>query len=196
MDRDSTSHPDRSLHLWPCYVNTIFNDSPANMKTLILMRHAKSDWSTGEHDKARPLNRRGRNASPRMADWLLEQGDWPEVLLCSTSMRTRETWDLMSERMSRPSNPTSVEFVDDLYLAPAPSIWQIVCQSWASKPQVDRLMVLGHNPGLESLISQLSDQPVELPTAAIAIFQFESLPQPLEQPTVTSFRFRIPRQDQ
>ena len=65
-------------------------------KRLLLMRHAKSDWSDGSvSDHDRPLNARGQDAAPRIASWLASEGMVPEVILCSTAVRTSQTLALM-----------------------------------------------------------------------------------------------------
>ncbi len=66
------------------------------MKTLLLLRHAKSSWndpSLADHD--RPLKKRGRKAAPRMGRWLQENGLRPDCVLCSTATRARETLQLV-----------------------------------------------------------------------------------------------------
>jgi phosphohistidine phosphatase len=132
--------------------------------TLMLMRHAKSDHgdrSLSDHD--RPLNKRGRHDSPRMADWMVDQGSVPQRVLCSTAERTRETLQLMLPRW--PAEP-EIEFCESLYLASAEAIlWTIGSQHGG----VSSLLVLGHNPGISMVASVLGGQRIELPTAAIAV---------------------------
>ena len=68
------------------------------MKTLLLMRHAKSSWDdpdVADHD--RPLNKRGKKDAPRMGQWLAEQGLTPEVIVTSTAKRARKTAELVAE---------------------------------------------------------------------------------------------------
>ena len=144
------------------------------MKKLVLMRHAKSDWSQNEPDKRRPLNPRGRDAAPRMAEWLRDSSFWPDALLCSTASRTVETWQLMSETAG--VGTTRVEFLDELYLAHELVIYQILCDHWGELNSCETLMVLGHNPGMENLVSMLAGVPLEMPTAAVAVFCFPELP--------------------
>jgi phosphohistidine phosphatase len=68
-------------------------------RTLILIRHTKSDWDdSGLDDHDRPLNDRGRLSAPRIGAWLAEQGFEPDAVLCSTARRTRETWEGISAR--------------------------------------------------------------------------------------------------
>ena len=152
-------------------------------KHLLLMRHAKSDWNdAGLTDKERPLNARGRATAPIMADWLVRQNHLPDLVLSSSALRTQQTLELMVQRWTnlRESNPAialpQVHFDDSLYLASdshvlsfakesVAALASLVSQSWK------RVLVLAHNPGLEILVSQLSDRPHEMPTGAIAIFE-------------------------
>ncbi len=129
------------------------------MKKLILMRHAKSDWSQNEPDNRRPLNPRGRTAAPRMAEWLRDSSLWPDVLLCSTATRTMETWQLMEE-ISR-HKTTTVEFLDELYLAHELVILSDALRPLGSDGFMQTLMVLGHNPGIENLVSLIAGVPLE-----------------------------------
>jgi len=144
------------------------------MKKLVLMRHAKSDWTQNEPDKLRPLNPRGRAAAPKMAIWLRDSKFWPDVLLCSTATRTIETWQLMNDTIG--ANKTQVEFMDELYLAHELVIYQTLCDQWSRRHDCKTLMVLGHNPGMENLVSMLAGVPLEMPTAAVAVFCFPELP--------------------
>jgi len=113
------------------------------MKTLILMRHAKSDWSEpGQRDKDRPLNPRGRAAAPKMAAWLRDQGAVPDAALVSGAVRTRETWGLLGF-------DCAPNFRDDLYLADPDTILAAICAA----PDCETLLVLGHNPGMEWMIA-------------------------------------------
>ena len=133
--------------------------------SLILMRHAKSDWSDGsltDHD--RPLNRRGKRDAPRMAKWLAAMHCIPELLLCSSSTRTKETASLMMDAWD---TTPEIEFSRDLYHASPDAILDAV-KSMA-KDQT-KLMVLAHNPGMAYLVSTLAGESMDMPTAAIGIF--------------------------
>jgi len=109
------------------------------MKRLILMRHAKSDWSGGaitDHD--RPLNARGRAAAKKLGEWLHTQNILPDHVLTSSAARTQETLALLS---LDPKTPTDV--ARDLYLATQTQILKAVQQA-----QGDTVLVIGHNPGI------------------------------------------------
>lgn len=72
-------------------------------KTFILIRHAKSDWDDpllDDHD--RPLNPRGHPSAPRIGKWLSAQGVIPDTVLCSSALRTRETWNGIATHLSTP----------------------------------------------------------------------------------------------
>lgn len=138
----------------------------ADDRILILMRHAKSDWGDESlSDRERPLNRRGRRDAPRMAQWLAESDLIPDLILSSSSERTRETAELMKGEWS--SEPTTL-LTEALYLATPDEILSTV-RSDACDAQ--RLLVLAHNPGMTQLVSHLSGEMVEMPTAAIVVFR-------------------------
>jgi len=133
---------------------------------LILMRHAKSDWGNASlSDHHRPLNARGKRDAPRMADWLSETGVVPDVILSSTSERTRETVDLMTSRWGR---EPKVAFDQSLYLSSPDTILSAIS---AMGGDAESLMVVAHNPGISYLVSALSGESIDMPTAAIAIFK-------------------------
>lgn len=144
------------------------NQETAAERYLVLMRHAKSDWgdpSLADHD--RPLNRRGKRDSPRMAQWLAETGFMPDVVLSSSSTRTRETIGLMIEQWG--AEPT-VSFSKELYLATPDTILECIR---AEAVEAQCLMVLAHNPSISYLASLLSGDSIEMPTAAVAVFKVE-----------------------
>lgn len=136
------------------------------MRTLILMRHAKSDWKQpGLSDHDRPLNARGRRASPLMARHLLDQGLAVDVILASSAARVQQTLALLQKTWA-----TDAELLHEraLYLASPQEIAsqvQSLPDSWQSA------MVIGHNPGMSMLASHLAGEDVQMPTAAVVIFQ-------------------------
>ena len=135
---------------------------------LIVMRHAKSDWSDvslSDHD--RPLNDRGCRDAPRMGEWLHEIGMVPDRVLSSTSQRTRDTVDLMLPTWG---GEVEVSYSGSLYLATPEAILQTIR---GDACDAARLMVLAHNPGITHFVSKLAGQSVDMPTAAIAVFQVD-----------------------
>lgn len=145
------------------------NEPGSNVnRTLILMRHAKSDWgdsTLSDHD--RPLNQRGQRDAPRMARWLSEVDAVPDLILCSSAERTRQTVELMTPQWG--CSPT-ITHSQALYLATPDSILRtIACDGCDAQT----LMVVAHNPGTAHLVDQLAGQWIEMPTAAIAIFSVQ-----------------------
>ena len=137
-------------------------------KTLILMRHAKSDWgdsSLSDHD--RPLNQRGQRDAPRMARWLEEVDAVPDLILCSSAERTRQTVDLMTPVWD--TSPT-IAHSQSLYLGTPDSILRTIVVDGCD---AEAVMVVAHNPGTAHLVCQLAGQSLEMPTAAIAIFSVQ-----------------------
>ncbi|MEO1192170.1 MAG: histidine phosphatase family protein [Pseudomonadota bacterium] len=149
-------------------------------RQLLLLRHAKSSWrdpSLADHD--RPLNRRGRGAAALMGIYLLEKDLLPDLVLCSTALRTQETW----QRLDKAVGSMSVDIRMDrrLYHATPRDILLVVSKAPES---AKRVMVIGHNPGLEQLAMQLSgsrsdgaslaDMQVKYPTGALACFQVDA----------------------
>jgi phosphohistidine phosphatase len=146
------------------------------MKTLILMRHAKSAWDDPhQKDHDRPLNGRGRKAAPLMGEWLAEEGYKPDVVLCSTAQRARETLDLVKENL--PAGVT-IEQVRALYMA-APR--EMLAEIGKVPNTAATVMLVGHNPGMGNLASLLAGSGdtkalgnlhSKFPTAAIAVLGF------------------------
>lgn len=133
------------------------------MKTLLILRHAKSDWddpALADHD--RPLNARGKRDAPRMGEVLRREGLAPEAILCSSAKRARKTAELVSEAAGLEGEP---QLLDELYAA-APSAYLKACAGLGE--DIDTAMVVGHNPGLEELLEMLTGELLPLPTAALA----------------------------
>lgn len=140
-------------------------------RTLILIRHAKSEWDDpGLDDHDRPLNDRGRRSAPRVGAWLHARGAAPDAVLCSTARRTRETWDGIAGQLDTP--PDAV-YSRGLYLAEPQDMLRLIRDSDAR-----RLAVLAHNPGIGSLAWSLSASPPAhpkfglYPTGATLILTF------------------------
>jgi phosphohistidine phosphatase len=139
------------------------------LKTLYLLRHAKAAPESSLGDARRPLAKRGRKAAKTMADFLAALAPAPELILCSTSVRTRETLDLILPALKPP--PT-VTYEDGLYLAAAT---ELIERLRKVRKDTDCILVIGHNPGLHELGARLAIDPGRLaegfPTAALAVLQ-------------------------
>ena len=131
------------------------------------MRHAKSDWgdeTLDDHD--RPLNERGRRDAPRMGRLLVELAVQPELVICSTAIRARET----VERLAPEAGIPREAIVHDraLYLASPMALLSVARRRADEHGDPACVMVVAHNPGMEDLASFLAGEPVRFPTAALA----------------------------
>lgn len=137
------------------------------MKRLILMRHAKSDWSHGVTDADRPLNGRGRRSAKAMGLWLRDMGATPDEVLCSSAARTRETLEGLGVQA-----PTSYQKA--LYLADAETLLATL-----RKADGATVLILGHNPGIgdlaHTLLATAPDHPRwdDFPTCSTLIADFD-----------------------
>lgn len=116
------------------------------MKRLILMRHAKSDWSAGQqNDHDRVLNARGRQSAEALGGWLKTEGVLPDQILCSDAQRTRETLHLLDL-------PQGIDttFTRALYLATHNEMLGELRQATG-----DTVLMVGHNPGISIVASQI-----------------------------------------
>ncbi|TFD73970.1 SixA phosphatase family protein [Cryobacterium fucosi] len=132
-------------------------------RTLILLRHAKSDWSGDEADIDRPLNGRGRHQAPRAGKWLARSIPVIDLAVVSPANRARSTWELVSAELDAVP-PTQVD--DRAYAASAGQLLGVL----RDLPDHAGIVVLvGHNPGIENLASLLTGESVPMPTSAIAV---------------------------
>ncbi len=133
------------------------------MKTLLLMRHAKSSWKDSEiEDHERPLNKRGQKDAPMMGKHLVEKELTPQVVLSSTAKRARSTVEALVEVSGFQGD---VFYLTSLYLA-EPAEYFKALQSVSDG--VERVLVVGHNPGLEGLLQILTAKVESLNTCALA----------------------------
>ena len=147
------------------------------MKTLVLMRHAKSAWDDANMpDIERPLSPRGQKAAPLMGARMKKAGYHPDVVLCSTATRARETLDLIADSLPK---KTKVQHVKELYMAVPREMLTLVAKVPDS---AETVMLIGHNPGMGSLAGWLAgDGDSELlskirrkfPTSGIAVVTFD-----------------------
>ncbi len=148
------------------------------MRTIFVLRHAKSDWNDPAIDDfARPLAPRGLTAAPGIGRFLRDRGFAPERVVCSTAVRARATWDLVAKEMA---TAPAAEFSDALYLAPKQKILAMIR---ALPDTCASVLVVGHNPGLHDLVLGLAGaqsnakllKRIErgFPTAAFAVLVFD-----------------------
>jgi phosphohistidine phosphatase len=121
-------------------------------RTLVLLRHAKADRPNGVADVDRPLTDRGHADSAAAGAWLAKQGYAPDVVLCSPSKRTRQTWHSVAVALARAASPT-VRYERELYDGGAEDLLKVI---QTADPAARIVMVIGHNPSI-SLLSQMLD---------------------------------------
>ena len=137
-----------------------------DQRRLIIMRHAKSSHDTdAPSDHARPLNKRGRQDAPRVANELAKLNWAPDFIISSDSLRTRQTLEGLNDGF-----PTEVphELAAPLY---AGGYQELLAISGIIPASSETALVLGHNPGCEEIVEQLTGQAVILKTAACALME-------------------------
>jgi len=133
------------------------------MKTILLMRHGKSSWkdsNLSDHD--RPLSKRGQNDAPRMGMILCDRELIPQRILSSTALRARQTAEAIVQVSGFQED---VIYLDRLYMA---EVEEYITVLRELPDSIERVMIIGHNPGLETLLQLLSGRIESLPTAVIA----------------------------
>jgi phosphohistidine phosphatase len=133
------------------------------MKTLLIMRHGKSSWKHKElEDHERPLSKRGLRDSHLMGEVIHEKELIPQVILVSSAVRTTQTAQIFCESIGYQGETTSL---DSLYLAESDGY---IAELKKLPDSIERAMIIGHNPGLEYLLQELSGQIEALTTSVIA----------------------------
>lgn len=152
------------------------------MKRLVFLRHAKAVPASLElDDHERRLADRGRADAIRMGQFIKEEGAVPDLVLCSTALRTRETLDLVLPQLF--AEP-AVHHLPELYLARWLTILNLVR---LVRDKAETMLIVGHNPGVEEAVKKLARPPgdtktrklhqlleAEYPTAAVAILEFDA----------------------
>lgn len=133
------------------------------MKTLLLMRHAKSSWKEDalpDHD--RPLNKRGKSDAPQMGKLLREHDLVPDLILCSTAVRAASTARAVLDECG---GEAEIQRHPEIYDGGECEILEIL----RCVPEgVETVLLVGHNPTISVLVEMLSAESVPMPTAAIA----------------------------
>lgn len=161
------------------------------MKRLFLLRHAKAvPAEAGSDDHARVLSPRGEADAARMGHAMAEKGYMPERVWCSPAARTRQTWTLVATALAETALEKTVLaarprvlFRDEIYLATQGALLALVQKAPAD---VQALLLVGHNPGLETLALTLSQDDggkaargrrqalrEKFPTAALAVLDLK-----------------------
>ncbi|MCI0358490.1 MAG: histidine phosphatase family protein [Planctomycetaceae bacterium] len=133
------------------------------MKTLLLLRHAKSSWKDADlDDHDRPLNKRGKREAPRMGQLLKDENLLPDFLVASTARRARKTVEHVIQHSGYRGE---TRITGELYEARQHELLAFVSEL---PDTAKRVLLVGHNPGLEELLEALTGQCVALTTAALA----------------------------
>lgn len=140
---------------------------PGKLRELMLLRHAKSDWKQSDvQDLERPISDKGKKNALKMGKWLKAQSLLPDLILVSPAKRAQQTLRRICSEC-----PATAITVDSLYLADLETLLEILSEA----PNAERVMIIGHNPGLERLYRFLHNEPENdaihlFPTASLAHF--------------------------
>lgn len=143
------------------------------MRQLLILRHAEASWGSPQADHARPLNAQGQNAAAAMRGAVRSHGFQPELVLVSSARRTLETLAALAPWIALPE----IQILDSLYLADRTALMDML---GGVPPAIQRVMLIGHNPGLHQIALELSAQAADAaslrrlregyPTGALAEF--------------------------
>ena len=140
-------------------------------RTLLIMRHGKSDWNTGSRsDFERPLAKRGRKAVKRMGKWLIQQDLIPDHIISSPANRAQQTAIGICQAIKLADS--TINWEPRVYGAEMATLLDVLT---ACPPEKQRVVLIGHNPSLEMLVRYLAGESIEssyddnpMPTAALA----------------------------
>ncbi len=161
------------------------------MRTLTLVRHAKSSWKDASlRDRERPLSKRGERDAPVMAQRIAAAGIRPSLIISSPAVRAWTTAKIVAAEIGYP-----IEFMqreNDLYLASLDRLLDIVA---AQDPGFNNLMLFGHNPGLTDFANYLCPGVTDnVPTAGLLAVEFDTEDWLLyEKPEVQVLRYDYPK---
>lgn len=138
------------------------------MKTLYLLRHAKSSWNEPAlADFDRPLNDRGLRTAPLMGELMRQKGFIPDAILSSPAKRAKKTAKLVK---SAANFGADINYDERIYEASPQSLRQVVSEL---KDTCDSALLVGHNPGMEGFTRYLTRRIEPMPTAALAVIDLD-----------------------
>ncbi|WP_431961859.1 SixA phosphatase family protein [Actinacidiphila sp. bgisy160] len=167
-------------------------------RRLVVLRHAKSAWPPDVPDHDRPLGPRGRRDAPAVGHWLREAEHIPDLVICSTSRRTQETWELAAEALGATPPPT-VRLDERVYAATARALLDVLREA---PDDVATLLLVGHNPGVQDLVLRLTGEARadallraadKFPTSALAVLAWPGFWSSLAPERARLDDFAIPR---
>jgi phosphohistidine phosphatase len=140
------------------------------MKTLYLLRHAKSSWDDPAiADFDRPLNNRGKNDAPAMGKEMLKRKWIPDIILTSSAKRAASTAKRIADEIKY--DRKDIEQIDSIYESHYSAY---VSEINNVKDKFDSILIVGHNPGISRLTYYLTGESVEFPTCALAKIEFDA----------------------
>lgn len=136
------------------------------MKTLLIMRHAKSSWENSDYsDFEQPLNEFGLKAAPFMGNIIYKNGLQPDLIISSPAKRAKQTAVLIKAVAEIKAN---IEYREELYGARASAFLDVTSDI---KETHESVLIIGHNPELERFIHLLTSEQQSMPTASFAIIK-------------------------
>lgn len=133
------------------------------MKTILLMRHAKSSWDEKEEDdRDRPISKRGKKNAEDIADLLKDEKLKPDLILSSAALRARQTADVVIDEMKYHGD---ICYVNKLYMGEVEAYAQ---QLQSLGDELQMVLIIGHNPSLSTLLQMVTGKVQALPTSAVA----------------------------
>lgn len=135
-------------------------------RTLIIMRHGKSDWSTPVPDRRRPLNQRGRRQAAEAGEWLAAHGGPIDLAVVSPATRAADAWTLAAAELDAPP-PVRTE--EAAYTFEGQELLAVV----RGLGQERRVVLVGHNPACEELLEALTGERREMKTSALAVVELD-----------------------
>jgi phosphohistidine phosphatase len=165
-------------------------------RRLVVLRHAKADWPAGVADHDRPLGRRGVRDSAAVGRWLVEHGDSPDLVWCSTALRTRQTWEHLEAELA---DSCTVNFEDGVYDAAVDDLFAVLRRT---PKKAARVLIVGHNPGVQDLVLALADRAsgdaralaeTKFPTSGLAVLDLDGDWADLDRGQANLTTFVVPR---
>jgi phosphohistidine phosphatase len=139
------------------------------MKTLFILRHAKSSWNEPDlSDFERPLNRRGLEAAPLIGETMKKNQFQPDLIVSSPAKRAAQTANLVKEAAEIGGE---IRFDERIYEASPARLLEIISEQ---NEKTDSVMLVGHNPGFEGLVRALTGETHSMPTAALAVIDLQT----------------------
>lgn len=136
-------------------------------RTLVLIRHGKSDWSGDVADRDRPLAARGRRQAPEAGRWLADHGPRLDLAVVSPAARATQTWELVAAALTAPP-PTRVD--EAAYTFDGEALLDLVRRL---DEGLSSVALVGHNPAVEELVELLTGEVRRMPTSCLAVVDLD-----------------------